>query len=109
MRRAILTLVAGIALESSAFAQEPPRIRAGGITGDLHVDGVLDEPMWASAQLVDELLASPAWVDKWTMYFGDQYQNTANKASTALLDTIRVEAYGICTPESASEPDPGRK
>jgi len=53
MRRAIL-LVAGIALTSSAFAQEPPRIRAGVIAGDLHVDGVLDEPMWAGAQLIDE-------------------------------------------------------
>jgi hypothetical protein len=28
--------------------------------------------------LVDELLASPAWVDKWTMYFGDHFKNTAN-------------------------------
>ncbi|GAB4358917.1 MAG: hypothetical protein OHK0021_03150 [Bryobacter sp.] len=26
--------------------------------------------------LVDELLASSEWVDKWTMYFGDMYRNT---------------------------------
>lgn len=36
------------------------------------------------AALVDELLADPAWVDKWTMFFGDLYQNTQNKPSTAL-------------------------
>jgi hypothetical protein len=28
------------------------------------------------ARLVDELLAKPQWVDKWTMYFGDLYKNT---------------------------------
>jgi hypothetical protein len=28
------------------------------------------------AKLVDELLAKPEWVDKWTMYFGDLYNNT---------------------------------
>ena len=33
------------------------------------------------ARLIDELLAAPAWVDKWTMYFGDLYQNTANRPS----------------------------
>ena len=27
------------------------------------------------AVLIDELLASPQWVDRWTMYFGDKYQN----------------------------------
>ena len=36
------------------------------------------------ANLVEELLASPQWVDKWTMYFGDLYQNTATRNSTAL-------------------------
>ena len=36
------------------------------------------------AKLIDELLAKPEWVDKWTMYFGDLYQNTDNKPSTAL-------------------------
>ena len=29
------------------------------------------------AALVEELLAKPEWVDKWTMYFGDLYKNTA--------------------------------
>jgi hypothetical protein len=36
------------------------------------------------AKLVDELLADPAWTDKWTMFFGDLYQNVDNKASTGL-------------------------
>jgi hypothetical protein len=36
------------------------------------------------AKLIDELIATPAWIDKWTMYFGDLYQNTDNKPSTAL-------------------------
>jgi len=27
-------------------------------------------------KLIDELLASPEWVDKWTMYFGDLLKNT---------------------------------
>ena len=36
------------------------------------------------AKLIDELLASPQWVDKWTMYFGDLYQNTDSRPSTSL-------------------------
>ena len=35
------------------------------------------------AKLIEELLAKPEWIDKWTMYFGDLYQNTDNKPSTA--------------------------
>jgi hypothetical protein len=27
-------------------------------------------------KVIDELLASPEWVDKWTMFFGDLYRNT---------------------------------
>ncbi len=36
------------------------------------------------AALVDELLNQPEWVDKWTMYFGDLYQNIDSKRSTGL-------------------------
>jgi hypothetical protein len=32
------------------------------------------------ARLVEELLASPAWVDKWAMFFGDLLRNTARSA-----------------------------
>jgi hypothetical protein len=34
------------------------------------------------AAYIDELLASPQWVDKWTMYFGDLYQNVAATTNT---------------------------
>ncbi|HWB83465.1 MAG TPA: DUF1549 domain-containing protein [Bryobacteraceae bacterium] len=37
------------------------------------------------AKLVDDLLNSPEWVDKWTMYFGDMYQNTVSKPSSGLV------------------------
>ncbi len=33
---------------------------------------------------MDELLAKPEWVDKWTMFYGDLYQNTDTRPSTAL-------------------------
>ena len=36
------------------------------------------------AKLVEELMAKPEWIDKWTMYFGDLYLNTSNRASTSL-------------------------
>jgi len=36
------------------------------------------------AKLVDELLAKPEWVDKWTMFYGDLFKNTTNKASTSM-------------------------
>jgi hypothetical protein len=32
------------------------------------------------ANLVDSLLASPAWVDKWTMFYGDLYQNNSQNS-----------------------------
>ena len=52
----LLTLAAAIALTSSAFAQEPPRVRAGVMAGELRVDGALDEPMWASALPIDQFV-----------------------------------------------------
>src|SRR5258706_8355613 len=30
------------------------------------------------AALIDELLNRPEWTDKWTMYFGDLFRNSAN-------------------------------
>lgn len=36
------------------------------------------------ARLVEELLQSPEWVDRWTMYFGDLYKNNADKPSVNL-------------------------
>ena len=37
------------------------------------------------AKLIDTLLSSPEWVDKWTMYFGDLFKNTATKVSSGTL------------------------
>ena len=34
--------------------------------------------------LIEELLGSTQWVDKWTMYFGDLYQNTDTRPATSL-------------------------
>lgn len=39
------------------------------------------------AALVDTLLAKPEWVDKWTMFYGDLFKNTASNAQI----TIRPE------------------
>jgi uncharacterized protein DUF1549/uncharacterized protein DUF1553 len=36
------------------------------------------------ARLIEELLSSPQWVDKWTMYFGDLYKSTDFRPSTSL-------------------------
>jgi hypothetical protein len=36
------------------------------------------------AALIEELLAKPEWVDKWTMYFGDLFQNTVVKNSSSV-------------------------
>lgn len=36
------------------------------------------------SKLIDQLLASPEWVDKWTMFYGDLFKNTDNQPSTAL-------------------------
>ena len=30
------------------------------------------------AELIEQLMSSPEWVDKWTMYFGDMYRNSRN-------------------------------
>jgi hypothetical protein len=44
-------------------------------------------------QLIDELLAKPEWVDKWTMYLGDLYQNTASKVSVTIHPEGRNAFY----------------
>lgn len=64
-------------------------------TPDRVLTFVADTASDKRAKLIDELLAKPEWVDKWTMYFGDLYQNTANKPSTSLnrFPTGRNEFY----------------
>jgi len=43
--------------------------------------------------LIESLLASPAWVDKWTMYFGDLYKNTASNTQVQIRNEGRNAFY----------------
>ena len=43
---------------------------------------VADNAADKRAKLVEELLSSPVWVDKWTYYLGDRLKNTASMRST---------------------------
>jgi hypothetical protein len=52
---------------------------------DKVVGFVADNSANKRAKLIDQLLASPEWVDKWTMYFGDLFQNTVTKPSSGLV------------------------
>jgi hypothetical protein len=45
------------------------------------------------AAVIDDLLASPEWVDKWTMFFGDLYKNTANTVQVQLRPEGRNAFY----------------
>jgi len=45
------------------------------------------------ATYIDSLLATPQWVDKWTMYFGDLYQNTASKVQVTIHPEGRNAFY----------------
>jgi hypothetical protein len=53
-------LLAAVLLTSAAplFADEVPRLRAGPLPENLHVDGVLDEPAWEQAEATDALLTT---------------------------------------------------
>jgi len=42
---------------------------------------------------IDSLLATSQWVDKWTMYFGDLYQNTASKVQVTIHPEGRNAFY----------------
>jgi hypothetical protein len=53
-------------------------------TADRVLTFVADTTPNKRAKLIEELLAKPEWIDKWTMYFGDLYLNTTNRASTSL-------------------------
>ncbi len=45
--------------------------------------------------LVDSLLGSPEYVDKWTMFFGDLYQNTANSPNVTRYVEGREAFYNF--------------
>ena len=53
-------------------------------TADRVLTFVADTAPDKRAKLIEELMAKPEWIDKWTMYFGDLYLNTSNRASTSL-------------------------
>src|SRR5262249_8815692 len=63
---------------------------------------VADSSADKRARLVDELLARPEWVDKWTMFFGDLYQNNSRNSQVvrypdgvkAFNDYIRASLKG---------------
>ncbi|MCS7025600.1 MAG: DUF1549 and DUF1553 domain-containing protein [Bryobacteraceae bacterium] len=44
-------------------------------------------------RLVDELLASEGWVDKWTMFFGDLYKNTVRTSQVVRYNEGRNAFY----------------
>src|SRR5712692_10284954 len=43
--------------------------------------------------VVDRLLASPQWVDKWTMFFGDLFKNTARNTQVNIYPQGRDAFY----------------
>jgi hypothetical protein len=49
-------------------------------TPDRVVSFIADESADKRAKLVDELMAKPEWIDKWTMWFGDLYQNNSSNS-----------------------------
>jgi hypothetical protein len=63
-----------VTLDLTGRIPQPARVLA--FVGDYALD--------KRAKLIEELLASPEWVDKWTMYFGDLFQNTVNKPSSGI-------------------------
>jgi hypothetical protein len=44
-------------------------------------------------KLIDDLLNSPEWVDKWTMYFGDRLKNTQRKTQVTMFPQGRDAFY----------------
>ena len=45
------------------------------------------------SELVDQLLARPEWVDKWTMFYGDLFKNTASTVQISIRPEGRNAFY----------------
>jgi hypothetical protein len=45
------------------------------------------------AQLIDQLLASPQWVDKWTVFFSDLFKNTSTNSQIVINNEGRNAFY----------------
>ncbi len=54
---------------------------------------VNDSSSTKRADLIDSLLASPEWVDKWTMYYGDLFKNSSFKQQVNLYNEGRNAFY----------------
>jgi hypothetical protein len=67
-------------------------------TSDRVATFVADPSPDKRSKLIDELMAKPEWIDKWTMWFGDLYQNNSQNSQIrrypsgvkALNDYIRA-------------------
>jgi hypothetical protein len=53
-------------------------------TSDRVLSFVADPSSDKRSKLVEELIAKPEFVDKWTMFYGDLFQNTIQKVSTGV-------------------------
>ncbi len=62
-------------------------------TPDRVVGFVNDPTPDKRARLIEELLAKPEWVDKWTMYFGDLYKNNSRNTQISRFDEGRNAFY----------------
>ncbi len=58
------------------------------------------------ARLVDELLAKPEWVDKWTMFFGGLFRNFSNPGFTPARGAGSRDAFNKWIRESLSTGKP---
>jgi Protein of unknown function (DUF1549)/Protein of unknown function (DUF1553) len=54
---------------------------------------VADKAPDKRAKLIDDLLAKPEWIDKWTMYFGDLYSNTSRNTFVVRYEPGRNAFY----------------
>lgn len=60
-------------------------------TPDRVVSFVADTTPDKRAKLVDELIAKPEWIDKWTMWFGDHFQiNSQNSQIRRYSDGVKA-------------------
>src|SRR5215475_7778659 len=58
-------------------------------TADRVLSFVADASPDKRAKLVDELLAKPEWIDKWTMYYGDLFKNASRFPSSGVAQNVQ--------------------
>ncbi len=62
-------------------------------TADVATQFVANQTPGKRANYIDQLLAKPEWVDKWTMFFGDLYKNTAANVQVQIRPEGRNAFY----------------